>query len=237
MNEVLTPTKTDLLGAARGILTIEKSFGIKIEKFQQFIDKSSSLTFDDSRFLNCAENEFLIRQDNINVPSNDFLNLCKHSLTNASNGSGVSKCFISNFNLFHFQVEELWSDVESEKLAIYFVHNFLSDQELSKFETFKTNVDFNHMSKFYNFEEEEEQLRIDGDLKCRLIGTKSNVDFFEGDFEKVENNLHFGREGKIAFLPRHPEILVKTESRFHKKNPRLVNNNLLINFETRVKLN
>ena len=85
---------------------------------------------------------------------------------------------------------------------------------MSKFETFKRDVNFNHMSKFYDFE--EQQLRVDGDLKskCRLNGTKSSIEFLEGDFEKVENNLHFGREGKIAFLPRHPEILVKTESRF-----------------------
>jgi hypothetical protein len=50
------------------------------------------------------------------------------------------------------------------------------------------------------------------EVKCFLNG-KSPIYFFEHDFEKLEQNLHFGREGKIGFLSRNEEILVKTETR------------------------
>jgi len=236
MNEVFIPTKIDILGAARGILNIEKSFGTKIEKFEEFIDKSLSLTSEDSRFLGCVEKQILFGQNSSKSVSNDLLQtFCKSSLSNLSNGLINTKCFISNLNLFHFQVEEVWSN-KSDNLSIYFIHNFLSDQDVSKFETFKTNVDFNHMSKFYNFDEEHPLLFGDGDLKCRLNG-KTSIDFFEGDFERVENNLHFGREGKIAFLPRNPEILIKTEIRFLKQSKRpTCKRQPFTNFETIVNL-
>jgi len=72
------------------------------------------------------------------------------------------------------------------------------------------------MSKFYEIDEFEEN--DVGNVKCSLVGLSKVVDFFATDFDKVAENLHFKREGKIAFLPRNPSVLVKSEFRSRDSN-------------------
>ena len=210
------PTKIDFLGAVKGLLSIEKVFGIKIENLEKYLDpdcQTPLLNANDSDVIRCIEKEISTSDREV---EDSVQNLCRQSINNDSNSNSTFKCYVKNINLFHFKIEELWTK-ENTRIGIYFVHDFLNDRELSQFEVFKSDVSFNHMSKFYETEDFEEN--DVGSVKCRLVGLSSSsriVEFFDSDFDRVVENLHFEREGKIAFLPRSPDVLVKSELRFRE---------------------
>ena len=115
-------------------------FGVKIG------GKLNEFDFD---FIECAKNNFP-------APATDEIGdktkrLCRISLESdfPVADDGRLKCYVAKSSLFFFNVEELWLD-KSNGFGVHLVHDFLTSGDLDEFKTFRDEVSFHHMAKFYD---------------------------------------------------------------------------------------